>query len=101
MSNLEEARRVKRNYHRRIKRLTDKVRKGSNEAAIKIIATLTEMETKIQVLGFRLTENGKLVENVVQQKEESEADRLIARSRAGDPYAMVEIVRFLAEVDGS
>jgi hypothetical protein len=84
MSNLEEARRVKRNYHRRIKRLTDKVRKGSNEAAIKIIATLTEMETKIQVLGFRLTENGKLVENVVQQKEESEADRLIARSRAGD-----------------
>lgn len=99
---LLQARRVRTNYNRRLRRLNEKARNGDNEAALKIIRVLTEQAQALRKMGYRQTDAGKLVEITPQwvkeqKNKQTEIDRLTQRARDGDQQATVEFVRKLAE----
>jgi hypothetical protein len=105
-SNLAEAKRIYRNYCRRIDRLRMKARQGDREAARKIISVLADMEGKIKDLGCRIAgEDGEKHDIVPitqqwldeQKAKETELDRWTKKARTGDQEAIRKVVMLLAQ----
>lgn len=53
---LEEAKRIKTNYQRRLEHLRIKSTGGDKDAAMELMSVLAEMHGKLKELGYRLTE---------------------------------------------
>lgn len=102
--NEAEAKRVYRNFSRRLNRLTIKARGGDNEAAMQIIVRMTEMCEALKALGYRTTdedgERSRLVP-VTQEwidaelAKETEIDKAIKRGRKSGDYS--EVIMMMAE----
>ena len=51
---LQEAKRVYRNYNRKLDRLNTKIQNGDDDAALKLIEVMTEQELKLRQLGYMI-----------------------------------------------
>lgn len=56
---LEEAKRIKTNYQRRLERLRVKSTGGDKDAAMDLMSLLAEMHGKLKELGYRLTDENE------------------------------------------
>jgi hypothetical protein len=74
MENLLEAKRLRRNYRRRLTRLRHKsLLERDNEAARQMIHVLIEYENKLKAIGFRLAGGGKVVPRTEEWAAEQKA----------------------------
>ena len=91
---LREAKRIKRNYSRRLKRLRIKATCGDKKAARDLMVLLTEKIVKLKELGYRLTdetEDGRINRLVLitqewieeQNNKQTDLDRLRVKARNG------------------
>lgn len=108
MDKLTEAKRIKRNYSRRLERL--RIRStyhNDKEASIKIIKVMTEYNIKIKELGYRLTDEDEGRPNQLvlitkewvelQKSKQTEIDKLLKKARKGDIDSITKIILELAK----
>lgn len=97
-----EAKRVYRNFGKRLTRLQIKARHGNHEAAHKIITVLTEQEVALHELGYRTLDEGgigPITQEWIDRMEASKTkmDRLTEKAREGDMDAARQVILLMAE----
>ena len=100
-ANIKEAKRINRNFIKKLNRLRIKTRNGDKPACIKTIQVMTEMELAVKKLGCRITDDGKIVERTQewideQIKKQPKIDKLSKLARNGNIDAINELILIMA-----
>jgi hypothetical protein len=92
-----DARRILNKYSKRLRRLELKVMTGNTDAALKMIQTMTEFETEMSNLGYRLDSTEGWTKRVVRigEKSEKKPEELVSGALQGDMNAMREYLDML------